>query len=142
MTAKRERPPKPMVRKLAGRLVPVTAFDAEELERFPDGMLFEMTAQNKRTLPLHRTYWTALQRAIDATGRWQSREALHTSLKVAMGLVEPIYDLRGNITGMQPHSTAFGAMDQGEFKAYFDGSMAKLSEACGYDVLAFLEDGK
>jgi hypothetical protein len=102
-------------------------------------MLFEMVSQNKRTLPLHRTYWTTLQRAVDATGRWQSREALHTVLKVAMGLVEPIYDLQGNVTGMQPHSTAFAAMDQGEFKAYFDGAMEKLSAAVGYDVLAFLD---
>jgi hypothetical protein len=57
-----------------------------------------------------------------------------------MGLVEPIYDLRGNVTGMQPHSTAFSAMDQGEFRVYFDGAMAKLSEAVGYDVLEFLND--
>ena len=41
---------------------------------------------------------------------------------------------------MQPHSTSFSAMDQGQFKAYFDGAMAALSEAVGYDVLAFLDD--
>jgi len=139
MTTKRDKPPRPMVRKAGGNLSPVTAYDAEELDRFPQGMLFELVAQNKRTLPLHRTYWTALQRAVEATGRWQSREALHTALKVAMGLVEPIYDLRGNVTGMQPHSTAFAAMDQGEFKVYFDGAMAKLAVAVGYDVLGFLE---
>jgi hypothetical protein len=118
----------------------VSAWDSEELAAFPDGMTFDMIPRNKRTLPLHRTYWQALTKAVEATGRWQSREALHTSLKVAMGLVEPIYDLRGNVTGMQPHSTAFAAMDQGEFRVYFDGAMAKLSEAVGYDVLAFLND--
>jgi hypothetical protein len=138
MTAQREKPPVPMMRKTGGRLSPVTQFDAEEFANFPDGMLFALIARNKRTLPLHRTYWQALTKAVEATGRWQSREALHTSLKVAMGLVEPIYDLRGNVTGMQPHSTAFAAMDQGEFKVYFDGAMAKLSEAVGYDVLGFL----
>lgn len=128
-----------MVRKTGGTLSPVTQFDAEELASFPDGMLFDMIPRNKRTMPLHRTYWTALQRAVDATGRWQSREALHTSLKVKMGLVEPLYGLRGEVIGMIPHSTAFTAMDQGEFKAYFDGAMAALSEAVGYDVLAFLD---
>jgi hypothetical protein len=40
---------------------------------------------------------------------------------------------------MQPHSTAFSAMDQTEFKAYFDGAMAALSDAVGYDVMAFLD---
>jgi hypothetical protein len=120
-------------------LSPVSAWDAEELAAFPDGMTFDMHPRNKRTLPLHRTYWQAISKAIDATGRWQSREALHTALKVRMGLVEPIYDLKGNVTGMQPHSTAFAAMDQGSFKAYFDGAMSALSEAVGYDVLAFLD---
>jgi len=141
MTAQREKPPRPMMRKShGGVLSPVSQFDAEEFLSFPNGMLFDLIPRNKRTLPLHRTYWQALTKAVEATGRWQSREALHTSLKVAMGLVEPIYDLRGNVTGMQPHSTAFAAMDQGEFKVYFDGAMAKLSEAVGYDVLAFLNE--
>lgn len=134
-----DRPPKPMVRKIGGTLSPITAFDAEELASFPEGMLFDLVARNKRTLPLHRTYWTTLQRAVDATGKWKSREALHTALKVRMGLVEPIYDLKGNVSGMIPHSTAFAAMDQSQFKLYFDGAMAALSEAVGYDVLAFLD---
>jgi hypothetical protein len=129
-----------MMRKAGGTLSPVTAFDAEEFAAFPEGMLFDLIARNKRTLPLQKTYWTALTRAVEATGRWQSREALHTALKVAMGLVEPIYDLRGNVTGMQPHSTAFAAMDQVAFRAYFDVAMGKLSEAVGYDVLAFLDE--
>ena len=136
----KDRAPRPIVKLTGGRLSPVSAWDSEELAAFPDGMTFDMIPRNKRTLPLHRTYWQALTKAVEATGRWQSREALHTSLKVAMGLVEPIYDLRGNVTGMQPHSTAFSAMDQGEFRVYFDGAMAKLSEAVGYDVLEFLND--
>jgi hypothetical protein len=122
-----------------GHLSPVSAWDAEELAAFPDGMTFDLHPRNKRTLPLSRTYWKALSVAVEATGRWKSREALHTALKVRMGLVEPIYDLKGNVTGMQPHSTAFAAMDQGAFKAYFDGAMAALSDAVGYDALAFLD---
>lgn len=136
----KDRAPRPIVRLSGGRLVPLSAWDAEEMSAFPDGMTFDMHPRNKRTLPLHRTYWQALTKAVEATGRWQSREALHTALKVRTGLVEPIYDLKGNVTGMQPHSTAFAAMDQGQFKAYFDGAMAALSEAVGYDVLAFLDD--
>lgn len=136
---KREKPPVPMVILQGGKLSPCTGYDARELDTFPSGMTFDLIARNKRTLPLHRTYWQALTKAVETTGRWSSREALHTALKVAMGLVEPIYDLNGNVTGMQPHSTAFGAMDQGHFKLYFDGAMAKLSDAVGYDVLEFLD---
>jgi len=136
----REKAPKPMVRKTGGNLSPITQFDAEEIGAFPDGMMFDLVARNKRTLPLHRAYWQALTKAVEATGRWQSREALHTSLKVKMGLVEPLYGLKGEVIGMIPHSTAFGAMDQGEFRIYFDKAMAELSEAVGYDVLGFLTE--
>ena len=139
MTAKREKAPPPMVRKAGGRLSPVTGFDAEELEAMPDGTLFELRAVNKRTLPLHRTYWQAITKAVEATGRWQSREALHTALKVKLGLVEPLYGLRGEVIGMIPHSTAFGAMDQAEFKLYFDKAMAALADAVGFDPLAWLD---
>lgn len=137
--SKREKPPQPIVKLAGGKLSPVTAFDAEELARFPHGQEFDLIPRGKRSLPHHRLYWQALTRVVEATGRWQSREALHTALKVRMGLVEPIYDLRGNVTGMMPHSTAFGAMTQPEFRAYFDKAMAALSEACGFDVLAFVD---
>ena len=137
---KKDKPPVPMVRKSGGKLSPVSAYDEEELANFPDEMLFDMVARNKRTLSLHRVYWTALQRAIDATGRWASRDALHVALKVRMGLVAPLYGMKGEVIGMIPDSTAFAAMDQGQFKAYFDGAMAALSEAVGYDALAFLNE--
>jgi len=142
MTAKREKPPAPMVRLSRGVLSPVSGFDAEDLAKFPDGALFDLVHRNKRTLPLHRTYWRTLSHVVQATGRWASPEALHTALKCKMGLLEPIFDLSGNVTGMMPHSTAFGAMDQSQFKAYFDGCMAHLSQAVGFDVLAWLEEGR
>ena len=122
-----------------GKLYPCTAYDAQELDGFPNGMIFDLIARNKRTLPLHHVYWKALSTAVDATGRWSSREALHTALKVKMGLVEPIYDLQGRVSGMQPHSTAFGAMNQTDFKLYFHKAMAELSDAVGYNVLGFLD---
>jgi len=139
MAPKREKPPTPIVRWAGGKLSPVTSFDAQELDTFPQGMMFDMTPRSKRTLPLHRSYWMALTRAVEATGRWESREALHTAMKVKMGLVEPLFGLDGKVIGMVPHSTAFAAMDQTAFKAYFDKSMAALADAVGYDVLAFLD---
>ena len=138
MTAKREKPPVPIVRKAGGRLSPASAWDAEELDAFPDGMTFDLVARGKRTIPLHATYWKALTLAVAATGRWQSREALHTALKVQQGLVEPLYGMDGKVIGMIPHSTAFAAMDQAEFKAYFDRAMSALSDAVGYDALGWL----
>lgn len=137
--ARMDAPPKPMVKKFAGRLIALSSFDAEALDAFPDGTEFDLTPKTKRSLPHHRTYWRALGKAVKATGRWQSREALHTALKVKLGRVEPIFDLQGRVIGMKPDSTAFDAMPQHEFRAYFDAAMAALSEALGYDALAWME---
>ena len=82
----------------------------------------------------------ALQTAVDATGRWQTREALHTALKVRLGYVEPIFDLQGKVIGMKPDSTSFEAMPHKEFRAFMDSAMTVLSEAVGFDVLASMED--
>lgn len=133
-------PPKPMVRKSAGRLVAVSSFDAEALDGYPDGTEFDITARTKRSVPQHRAYWCALDKAVKATGRWQSREALHTALKVNLGRVEPIFDMKGNVIGMKPDSTAFASMPQREFMEYFNAAMAALSAAIGYDALAWMED--
>lgn len=139
MPRKKDKPPAPIVRKEARGLVPVAAYDAEELDGFALGTEFDLVARTKRSIPQNGTYWKALQVAIDATGRWQSREALHTALKVKLGYVEPIFDLKGKVIGMKPDSTAFEAMDHKEFRAFMDRAMAELSEAVGFDVLAWLK---
>ena len=38
----REKPPQPIVKLAGGKLSPVTAFDAEELARFPHGQEFDL----------------------------------------------------------------------------------------------------
>lgn len=136
---KREAPPMPIVAMSHGRLAPVSAFDAEELAHHPNGTEFDLVSRTKRSLPQHRTYWKALTLAVEATGRWPSREALHEALKVHCGLVEPILNLRGQVVGMQANSTALDAMTQVEFQDYFNRAMAALSESVGYDALQWME---
>lgn len=137
--ASREAPPMPIVRLTPAGLVPVSGFDAEELGRFPRGTEFDLKPRTRRSLPQHRTYWKALSRAVEATGRWPSREALHKALKINAGLVEPILNLRGQVVGMQANSTALDKMPQHEFQEYFERAMADLSEAIGYDALAWMD---
>ena len=139
MAARKDKPPAPIVRKEAGGLRPVAAFDAEELDGFAFGTEFDLRPRTKRSIPQNGVYWKALQLAIDTTGRWKSREALHTALKVKLGYVEPIFDLRGNVIGMKPDSTSFEAMTHREFRDFMDRAMAELSEAVGFDVLEWLE---
>lgn len=134
--ADRDAPPLLVIRKHGGRLFPATAYDAEALERWPDGTDFEAKSLTKRSLPHHRLYWQALKNAVEATGRWPSTEALHTALKIRLGRFEPVYDLKGQVVGMKPDSTAFAAMTQADFREYFDAAIAVLAEAIGADPLA------
>lgn len=139
MAKKKDKPPAPIVRKDARGLSPVAPYDAEELDGFALGTEFDLIARTKRSVPQNGTYWKALQVAIDATGRWQNREALHTALKVKLGYVEPIFDLQGKVIGMKPDSTSFEAMTHKEFRTFMDRAMAELSEAVGFDVLAWMK---
>lgn len=139
MMAKRAKAPPPIVCLAGGVLRPVSSYDAQELDAYPVGTEFDLVARTKRSHPQQGTYWKALTRAVEATGRWQSREALHTALKVKLGYVEPIFDLQGKVIGMKPDSTAFDAMPHRDFCEYMTKAMAALSEAIGCDALAWLE---
>ena len=138
MTA-RHKPPPPIVVLDGSRLSPATAYDAEELQRHPSGTEFNLVARTARSQPQLGTYWKALTRAVEATGRWPNREALHIALKVKLGRVEPIYDMAGKVVGMRPDSTAFDAMTHREFCEYMDEAMTTLSEAIGYDALEWMD---
>ena len=136
--AARDKPPPPIVSLSSRGLSPATAYDAEELAGYAAGTEFDLVARTKRSHPQQGTYWKALTRAVEATGRWQSREALHTALKVKLGYVEPIFDMTGKVIGMKPDSTSFAAMPHKDFCAYMDKAMGELSDAIGYDALAWL----
>ena len=136
---KREAIPAPVAVLVPGRIAFVSEYDAELAARHPLGTEFDLVSRTRRSMPQHRTHWKALSRAVEATGRWPSPEALHKALKVHCGLVEPILNLKGQVVGMQAHSTALDAMTQADFREYFDRSMGALSEALGYDALQWME---
>ena len=139
MAKRKDKPPAPIVRKDARGLSPAAAYDAEALDGFALGTEFDLVARTKRSIPQNGTYWKALQFAIDATGRWPHREALHTALKVKLGYVEPIFDLNGKVVGMKPDSTAFEAMNHKEFRDFMDRALSDLSDAVGFDVLDWMK---
>lgn len=138
--AKRETPPPPIAKLFSGRIIPASGLDAEELSGFADGTEFDMVARTRRSHPQLKTYWKALASAVEATGRWQSREALHTALKVKLGYVEPIFDMQGKVIGMKPDSAALNAMTHRDFCEYMNRAMAELADAVGFDPLAFMEN--
>jgi hypothetical protein len=121
-----------------GGLYPVSAFDAERLDALKMGTEFNVTERTRRSLPQHRTYWLALTNVVAATDKWPTAEHLHRALKQSLGYVTVNHDLNGR-PFIEVDSTAFDAMGQSEFQAYFDKAMPALAEAVGFDPLAFLE---
>jgi len=132
----RDKPPAPIVRLEHGRLTPVHAYDAERIDAFPRGTEFDLVPRTKRSNPQNSRYWLTLAKVVEATGRWERPEVLHTALKVQLGYMEPIFGLDGKVKGMAPDSTSFAAMPHDQFRVFFDKAMAALAEAIGVDPLS------
>jgi hypothetical protein len=129
----------PIYEKRRGRLVPVGAIDAEDLDRLPEGTQFELHPLTHRSSPQLRAYWKALDDIVKATGRWPTRQHLHDALRRDLGYVS----LRRNLDGtpyLAEDSTAMDKMKPDEFNAYMTTAMARLAEVTGIDPLSFLDE--
>lgn len=135
----KDKAPPPIVALTDRGLSAATAYDAEELGKYPYGTQFDLVARTKRSLPQLGTYWKALTQAVDATGRWKNRDALHTALKIETGRVEPLFDMDGRVIGFIPDSTSFDSMSHKDFLEYMDEAMAALADAIGYDPLNWMK---
>lgn len=131
--------PSIMVRRKRDTLVPSSAFDAEEIQKFPEGVDLEAPLKQRRSLPHNRAYWTALARIVEATEIAPTKEHLHDLIKIELGYVTLVKLFDGSVT-QWPDSTAFAAMGQVEFKAFFDAAMRLLAEKIGADPLDFMEE--
>lgn len=128
-----DRPPKPMVRKIGGTLSPITAFDAEELASFPEGMLFDLVARGKRSNPHNGKYWVILSRICEATGLWPTREHMHKAIKYKLGYTEVIYGPDGAPLCVIPDSTSFEKMSQAEFNTFYERAMEWMARELAID---------
>jgi len=99
-------------------LVPATPFDLEQLEKLRQGKGMRISATYPRSLPHQRWYRGLVACVADGIG-WQSN-ALHKELKFRAQLVENIFMLKGGDVAVELRSTAFGEMDEPDFRAYTD----------------------
>jgi hypothetical protein len=123
-----------------GKLVPVSAWDAELFERHPVGQMFVLRPIKTRSNPLHNTYWKMLRGAVEATGDWPTPEKLHAALMWTLGFITIELDME-----KKPHlvrdSIAFHRMPtDAQFRPVFDAATQQLALTTGVDPLAFLED--
>ncbi len=135
----KDKPPSPLVSKTRTGLIAVSSFDAEQLDGFPLGQLFDLKPRASRSGALHRTYWRTLSGVIKATGMYPTVVHLHRALKRDLGYTARERGLNGKEYEVV-ESTAFNAMKtDAEFRPFFDAAIARLSEVAGYDVLNWLE---
>jgi hypothetical protein len=136
--------PNVIVKKGVGGLSPVSSYDAEALDAFPQNTEFDLISRTRRSNPMNRFYWSILTDMIEATvleDTWPSSHKLHEAILISLGYVTIAHNFDGT-TRQIPDSTAFDAMDQDDFRAYFDKATALLSRLTGIDALTITRQGK
>ena len=118
-----------------GELHPVTLHDAQQIEEFSQGTVFNITRTAQRSNPQHNLYWATLAKVCKSTGRWPTSAHLHNELKWACGYVRMRWNSLASAHMRMIDSINFDEMDQKEFHQYFDMAMEKLAEAIGHDPL-------
>lgn len=136
--AKREKTPSPIVRKTAKGLSPAAAFYAEMIWDDPIDTEYDLVKRTKRSLPQLRLYWAMLHRVVKATGKWPTAEHLHEAIKLTLGYVREVVDLRTGAVSVVADSAALDAMTHDEFRVFFDAAQELISEQLGFDPLAFM----
>ena len=114
-----------LVRKVDGHLVPHAPYDVEMFQSIPENVAVRAQFAQPRSGPRHRLYRVILRIVTNNTDLFASEESLHDTLLLANGVVRPVMTTAGEII-MMPSSTAFDAMGEEEFKAYFDAALETI----------------
>ena len=123
-----------------GHLLPVTSYDAEEIEFMSDGSLFSLKPEKKRSPPQHKLYWQILRKAVQSTNKWATSEHLHNDLKMLCGHYKATLNAFTGDVYYTADSTAYEKMTQDEFNKYFETALEKLSTALEFDPMELLEN--
>jgi hypothetical protein len=115
-----------LVRKEKGVLVPHAPHDDAMFERMQEDVVYRCQFARPRSGARHRLYRVILRIVVENTHLFATEDALHKTLLVSCGVVEPVITIEGEII-MYPSSTAFDAMKEEEFKAYFDAAMELIT---------------
>ena len=130
--------PKIQVEKKGGQFLPITPFDAEEIEKHPDGQIYNVTTTSNRSDPHHKFYWVMLNKVVENDhSKWATSSHLHEDLKMLCGYYRTVINHASGGLYYIPNSTAYKSMNQQEFKVYFDTCVEKLTKILKYDPTDF-----
>lgn len=97
--------------------MPATPFDLEQLEKLRQGGKgMRITATYPRSLQHQRWYRALISVVADGIG-WQPN-GLHKEIKFRAQLIDQIYMLKGGGVAVELKSTAFGELDEPDFREY------------------------
>lgn len=128
-----------IVTKTRNGLSPVGPHEQELLDRYPVGAELEITVKQRRSSKQQAAYWAMLAYVNKATDAYPNTEKLHDALKDHLGY----YTILRRFDGTEKQvldSTAFSAMDQADFKVYFDQAVKALTEQFHFDPLGFMHE--
>lgn len=126
-----------MVRFERGKLAPDSAHDAELLDQYPQGSLYELKDRSRRSNPQNSFYWVKLGRVVEATGRWANAEQLHKQLMIECGHFTPVATLNDGIR-LEADSASFRAMTPKDFTQYTKAADQVLAASTGIDLEALM----
>lgn len=126
-----------LMRKEAGRLVPIDPWAREQIDALPEGKDLHVRASERRTHGLNGLYWAGLGLLVDNFDEadakmWRTSKRLHKTLLCELGYVERIYRIDGTFTE-QADSVAFDEMDEADFKELFEHVRAMVVKRWRYD---------
>lgn len=128
-----------MFSRTASGLVPASAYDAEELDRYAIGTDLEVVIHQRRSGRHNRWFFLALTKLVKSGAvPFQTLDEFLSALKMAAGITE----LRQGIGGapyIVPGSISYAAKDQAEFKAFTDRCAEVIARHYGVDIAQFME---
>lgn len=106
-------------------LFPLTALDAELLDAYPKKAEFRAVEMKRRSYAQLKLYWAGLERIVEATEMWPTKEHLHRAILLACRYFKTTYTLGGE-PRIEVDSASFASMNQREFNLYFKKARAVL----------------
>ena len=108
-----------LARKELGHLTPVDQAGEDALRKLKFGDVVTIEVKKPRNGNHHRLYWALVSLVWQNQERYETPEQLHSALKIAAGIYEPL-EMPGGVVHKIPGSIAFDKMDQTEFSAFYD----------------------
>lgn len=112
-----------LMEKLEDALLPVDDDGRIAIRNVPDRSILRVDFSVPRNIRMHRLFFAILKLTFEAQQEpkaYPTEEKLLDALKLGVGYVREVRDIKGKEIHRVPDSISFGRMDQVAFKQFFD----------------------